>query len=58
VTFPDGQTTQKGKISAISSDPKDLIPQSDLVLWTGPVHSTKKVFESLKPHVLLFLWGR
>jgi len=50
VTFPDG-SVQHGIIHKISSNPADLIPQSDIVLWTGPVNATKEVFESLRVHI-------
>ena len=38
--FPDGQT-QQGRLFRVSKDPAELIPNSDIVLWTGPVTSTK-----------------
>ena len=44
--FPNG-TEQVGEIDVVSSDPEALIPQSDVVLWTGPVNRTKAVFERL-----------
>lgn len=50
VKFPDG-SVQEGKIHKISSNPADLIPESDIVLWTGPVNSMKEVFESIAPYV-------
>lgn len=40
-----------GLISKISSDPADVIPNADIVLWTGPVHATRDVFESVAAHV-------
>jgi len=59
VTFPTklspgGKTvTQKGRLSLISSKPEEVLPQSDIVLWTGPVYATKSIFEKIKPHVSL-----
>lgn len=50
VTFPDGKV-QEGRIHKISSDPAELIPESDIVLWTGPVNSMKEVFERIAPYV-------
>ena len=44
--FPNG-ATQTGSIDVVSSDPEEVIPQSDVVLWTGPVNRTKAVFERL-----------
>lgn len=50
VRFPDG-STQKGLISLISSDPRAVLPHSDIVLWTGPVNATKGVFETIRPFI-------
>jgi hypothetical protein len=50
VRFPDG-SSQQGLISLISSDPRDLLPQSDIVLWCGPVNATKAVFEMIRPFI-------
>ncbi|CAJ1435176.1 unnamed protein product [Effrenium voratum] len=50
VRFPDGQT-QVGLLHKVSKDPAELIPESDIVLWTGPVTSTKEVFENLRPYL-------
>jgi len=50
VSFPDG-STQRGKIDKISNDPKDVIPNADIVLWTGPVNATKECFERLRPYI-------
>jgi len=50
VRFPDG-STQKGLISLISCDPKAVLPQSDIVIWTGPVNATKAVFETIRPFI-------
>jgi hypothetical protein len=50
VKFPDG-TTQKGLISVISSNPREVLPQSDIVIWTGPVNATKAVFEMIRPFI-------
>ena len=50
VKFPDG-SSQTGLISLISSDPRAVLPQSDIVLWTGPVNATKGVFEAIRPYI-------
>eukprot|EP00439_Symbiodinium_sp_Y106_P048552 s595_g6.t1 len=50
VHFPDGQT-QEGVLHRVSRNPAELIPNSDIVLWTGPVTSTKEVFENLRPYL-------
>ena len=50
VRFPDN-TVQEGLISKISNDPREVLPQSDIVLWTGPVNATKAVFESIRPYI-------
>ena len=50
VKFPDN-SKQEGLISFISSDPREVLPQSDIVLWTGPVNATKAVFESIRPYI-------
>jgi len=50
VKFPCG-AVQEGLIHKISDDPAELIPQSDIVLWTGPVNTTKEIFENLRPFI-------
>jgi len=50
VKFPCGKE-QVGLLHKVSSDPAELIPQSDIVLWTGPVTTTKEVFENLRPYL-------
>mmetsp|Transcript_3982 Transcript_3982/g.4531 ORF Transcript_3982/g.4531 Transcript_3982/m.4531 type:complete len:443 (-) Transcript_3982:373-1701(-) len=50
VRFPDG-SVQVGSISCVSNDPAELIPQSDIVLWTGPVNATKDMFENIRDYV-------
>ena len=50
VRFPDG-SSQKGLISLISSNPREVLPQSDIVIWTGPVNATKAVFEMIRPFI-------
>eukprot|EP00931_Biecheleriopsis_adriatica_P110181 TRINITY_DN8444_c0_g1_i1.p1 TRINITY_DN8444_c0_g1~~TRINITY_DN8444_c0_g1_i1.p1 ORF type:complete len:446 (-),score=78.66 TRINITY_DN8444_c0_g1_i1:127-1464(-) len=50
VRFPDGQV-QEGRLHRVSSDPAELIPQSDIVLWTGPVNATKEVFTNIQPYL-------
>eukprot|EP00392_Amoebophrya_sp_AT5.2_P001097 g1099.t1 len=51
VTFPHSVVQQQGKIHRKSSDPAEVIPNADIVLWTGPVHCTKEVFEKIQPHL-------
>lgn len=48
VRLPDGRT-QQGQIHEVSDSAAELIPRSDIVLWTGPVNATKEVFESIQP---------
>lgn len=50
VKFPDG-TYQEGYIHKISDNIPELMANSDIVLWTGPVNATKEVFENLRPHL-------
>lgn len=50
VTFPCG-AVQEGRLHKVSDDPAELIPQSDIVLWTGPVTTTKEIFEHIRPYV-------
>jgi len=50
VKFPSGEY-QEGKLHKVSDDPAELIPQSDIVIWTGPVTTTKEVFENIRPHL-------
>lgn len=50
VKFPNG-VYQEGYIHKVSSNPAELIPDSDIVLWTGPVTTTKEVFENIRPHL-------
>ncbi|CAK9068714.1 Octopine dehydrogenase (OcDH) [Durusdinium trenchii] len=49
VRFPNGEM-QEGLLYRVSRNPAELIPNSDIVLWTGPVTSTKEVFEKLQPY--------
>lgn len=50
VRFPDG-STQQGLIHKISNNPADVLPSSDIVLWTGPVNATRQCFEQMRPHI-------
>jgi len=50
VRFPDGGV-QRGRLHKVSSDPSELVPGSDIVLWTGPVYATKEIFSMLRPHL-------
>jgi len=49
VVLPNG-SQQTGFLTKISKNPQDLIPGSDVLLWTGPVNSTKVLFETIKPY--------
>jgi len=49
VRFPDGKI-QTGMVHRVSKHPRDVIPNADVVLWTGPVNATKNVFESIRPY--------
>lgn len=42
---------QKGKIALASANPADVIPNADIVLYTGPVHATTETFKKIKPYV-------
>jgi len=50
VELQDG-TIRKGLVSKVSSDPADIIPNADIVIWTGPVHATRDAFEWVQPHL-------
>lgn len=50
VRFPNG-VMQEGYIHKVSNDPAELIPISDIVLWTGPVNTTKEIFENIRQYV-------
>jgi len=50
VQFPNG-AEQVGRLHRVSDNPADLIPQSDIVLWTGPITTTKEIFEHIRPYV-------
>jgi len=50
VELQDG-STRTGLISKVSSNPADVIPNADLVMWTGPVYATRDVFEWIQPYV-------
>eukprot|EP00929_Paragymnodinium_shiwhaense_P035687 TRINITY_DN1922_c0_g1_i1.p1 TRINITY_DN1922_c0_g1~~TRINITY_DN1922_c0_g1_i1.p1 ORF type:complete len:454 (-),score=79.65 TRINITY_DN1922_c0_g1_i1:332-1693(-) len=50
VKFPNGDV-QVGLIDRVSSDPAELIPHSDIVVYTGPVNATKEVFENIRQYV-------
>lgn len=50
VQFPNGQV-QVGVLHKVSDNPAELIPNSDIVLWTGPVTTTKEIFENIRPYV-------
>lgn len=48
VRFPNGEV-QEGLLHKVSDDPAELIPTSDIVLWTGPVNASKEIFENIRP---------
>eukprot|EP00928_Gymnodinium_smaydae_P056808 TRINITY_DN4011_c2_g1_i1.p1 TRINITY_DN4011_c2_g1~~TRINITY_DN4011_c2_g1_i1.p1 ORF type:complete len:455 (-),score=106.00 TRINITY_DN4011_c2_g1_i1:88-1452(-) len=50
VKFPDG-SYQRGTIHKVSDNPAEVIPNADILLWTGPVTSTQQIFESIRPHM-------
>jgi len=50
VELPDG-SIRTGLISKVSSNPADVIPNADIVLWSGPVHATRDAFEWVQPHI-------
>jgi hypothetical protein len=50
VKFPCGNY-QEGLIHKVSDDPAELIPESDIVLWTGPITTTKAIFEKIRPYL-------
>jgi len=50
VALQDG-TSRTGLISKVTSKPAEAVPGADLVVWTGPVSSTKSVFEWIAPSV-------
>lgn len=51
VTECQDGSIQTGLISKVSSDPAEVIPNADLVMWTGPVFLTRDIFQSIAPHV-------
>ncbi len=40
-----------GKIAAVSSEPEEVLPGSDLIMWCGPVNKTRTAYEIIAPHV-------
>jgi len=50
VKFPNGDY-QVGKIHKVSDNPADVIPNADVVIWTGPVNTTKEIFENIRPYL-------
>jgi len=50
VRFPCG-LSQQGRVHRVSDDPAELIPGSDIVIWTGPVNATKETFEHIRPYL-------
>lgn len=51
VRFEQNGEVRTGKIAKVSSNPADVVPGSDVVLWTGPVNATKAAFQSIADHV-------
>jgi len=50
VELQDG-SKRTGLITKVSSNPADVIPNADIVLWTGPVFATRDAFESIAAYV-------
>jgi len=50
VELQDG-TKREGLITKVSSNPADVIPNADIVIWTGPVFATRDAFESIAAYV-------
>lgn len=50
VELQDG-SKRTGLITKVSSNPADVIPNADIILWTGPVHATRDAFESVAAYV-------
>jgi len=50
VELQDG-SMRTGLISKVSSNPADVIPNADIVMWTGPVYATRAAFESVAAYV-------
>ena len=50
INAPEGVTLE-GKLEAISSNPKDLIPQSDIVLLCLPSFLVEKTILEIKPYL-------
>lgn len=50
VDTPDGMMLQ-GRIATVSNDPKDVIPQADVVLLCLPGFLIKKELEKIKPYL-------
>eukprot|EP00050_Salpingoeca_kvevrii_P010758 m.10149 g.10149 ORF g.10149 m.10149 type:complete len:398 (-) comp3061_c0_seq1:96-1289(-) len=40
-----------GRIHKVGSDPAELLPGSDIVIWCGPVVATESVLRMIAPHV-------
>jgi HAD superfamily phosphatase (TIGR01681 family) len=51
ITFPDGQIRTTKPMEMISSSPSEIIPGSDLVIVSSPVHSYPEIFDSIIPHL-------
>eukprot|EP00698_Gefionella_okellyi_P020925 TRINITY_DN6666_c0_g1_i3.p1 TRINITY_DN6666_c0_g1~~TRINITY_DN6666_c0_g1_i3.p1 ORF type:complete len:286 (+),score=51.92 TRINITY_DN6666_c0_g1_i3:85-942(+) len=50
VSTPEGVTLE-GHISCISSDPKDVIPTSDIIILCSPVNAYVPILQSVAPYV-------
>ena len=40
-----------GKVAAVSSNPKDVIPQADLIIITVPSHGRPETMKAIAPHI-------
>lgn len=39
--------SQEGLVDKVSSEPNEVLPNADIILWTGPVSATKEVMIGL-----------
>ena len=45
------ETEYKGVISKISDDPKDVIPNSDIIIISVPIYAIKNILDNIKPYI-------
>ncbi|EER10810.1 hypothetical protein Pmar_PMAR000853 [Perkinsus marinus ATCC 50983] len=43
--------SQEGLVDKVSSEPSEVLPNADIILWTGPVNATKEAFEMMQPFI-------